>query len=384
MGPEDFVEDSPGEIEMVDGIFTYSPDPLPPNLDLSHDLVTQNGEAMYALGQLSDLETWLDSPEVILSPLVHREAADSSSIETISRVTLSDLYRREAGEDVGTTETERADIAEAANYIDATRLGIELLEAGEEIDRSLLQQLHEVLMSGVRGAEKHPGEFRDELVGIGEPGQSLDEARFVPTAPASVPYALRSLLQYLRTESRYAPLIEIALVHYQFETIHPFHDGNGRMGRLLIMLALYRRDILPGPYLYPSAYFNERRETYLDRLLAVSQDGAWTEWVEFFLEGIATQSREAYTVARELLALRERYREQYEGAGAVVTELIDFIIRQPYFTEPQAVKATGRSQPAVNKWIRQLWDDGILRETTGQQRNRRYEATDVLDIVEPY
>jgi Fic family protein len=325
---------------MVDGIFTYSPDPLPPDLDPSHDLVTQNGEAMYALGQLSDLETWLDSPEVILSPLVHREAADSSSIETISRVTLSDLYRREAGEDVGTTDTERADIAEAANYIDATRLGIELLEAGEEIDRSLLQQLHEVLMSGVRGAEKHPGE--------------------------------------------YAPLIEIALVHYQFEAIHPFHDGNGRMGRLLIMLALYRRDILPGPYLYPSAYFNERRETYLDRLLAVSQEGAWTEWVEFFLEGIATQSREAYTVARELLALRERYREQYAGAGAVVTELIDFIIRQPYFTEPQAVEATGRSQPAVNKWVRQLWDDGVLRETTGQQRNRRYEATDVLDIVEPY
>jgi len=104
MRPEDFVEDSPGEIEMVDGIFTYSPDPLPPGLDPSHDLVTQNGEAMYALGQLSDLETWLDSPEVILSPLVHREAADSSSIETISRVTLSDLYRREAGEDVGTTE----------------------------------------------------------------------------------------------------------------------------------------------------------------------------------------------------------------------------------------------------------------------------------------
>lgn len=384
MRPEDFVEDSPGEIEMVDGVFTYSPDPLPPDLGSSHDLVRRNGDAMYALGQLSDLETWLDSPEVILSPLVHREAADSSNIETISRVTLSDLYRREAGEDVGTTETERADIAEAANYIDATNLGIELLDEGRAIDRSLLQRLHEVLMSGVRGAESHPGEFRNEIVGIGKPGQALDDARFVPTPPASVPYALRSLLQYLRTRSRYAPLVDIALVHYQFETIHPFHDGNGRMGRLLITLVLYDRGLLPGPYLYPSAYFNERRETYLDRLLAVSQEGAWTEWVEFFLDGIATQSREAYSVARELLALRERYRERYSGDGTVVRELIDFVIRQPYFTEPQAVEATGRSQPAINKWIRTLWDDGIVRETTGQQRNRRYEATEVLDIVEPY
>jgi Fic family protein len=384
MRPEDFVEDSPGEIEMVDGVFTYSPDPLPPDLGSSHDLVRQNGDAMYALGQLSDLETWLDSPEVILSPLAHREAADSSNIETISRVTLSDLYRREAGEDVGTTETERADIAEAANYIDATNLGIELLDEGGEIDRSLLQRLHDVLMSGVRGAENHPGEFRDEIVGIGKPGQAVDDARFVPTPPASVPYALRSLLQYLRTGSRYATLVDVALVHYQFETIHSFHDGNGRMGRLLITLVLYDRGLLPGPYLYPSAYFNERRETYLDRLLAVSQEGAWTEWVEFFLEGIATQSREAYSVARELLALRERYRERYSGDGSVVRELIDFVIRQPYFTEPQAVEATGRSQPAINKWIRTLWDDGIVRETTGQQRNRRYEATEVLEVVEPY
>ena len=120
MRPEDFTAASPGEVEMVDGIFTYSPDPLPPDLESTHDLATKNGDAMYALGKLSDLETWLESPEVILSPLVHREAADSSSIETISQVTLSDLYRREAGEDVGTTATEQADIAEAAGVTVAT------------------------------------------------------------------------------------------------------------------------------------------------------------------------------------------------------------------------------------------------------------------------
>jgi Fic family protein len=384
MRPEDFGEASPGDIEMVDGVFSFTPHPLPPTIDSTHELVEKNGAAMYALGQLSDLETWLDAPETVLSPLVHREAADSSNIETISQITLSDLYRREAGETVGDSETEQADVAEAVNYIDATRLGMRRLEAGGDIDRELLQELHRVLLSGVRGERKHPGEFRDELVGIGRQGQSLLDARFVPAPPASVPYALQSLLGYLRSPPSYAPLVELALVHYQFETIHPFYDGNGRMGRLLIMLLLYDRTPLPGPYLYPSSYFNANRDAYLDHLLAVSREGAWTEWIGFFLDAVAEQGREAYAVALELLALRDRYLDRYAGDGAVVQELIDFLTRQPYFTEPQAVDATGRSQPSINSWIRRLWDDGIVRETTGNQRNRRYEAHQVLDIVEPY
>jgi Fic family protein len=384
MRPEDFGEASPGDIEMVDGVFSFTPYPLPPTIDSTHELVEKNGAAMYALGQLSDLETWLDAPETVLSPLVHREAADSSNIETISQITLSDLYRREAGETVGDSETEQADVAEAVNYIDATRLGMRRLEAGGDIDRELLQELHQVLLSGVRGERKHPGEFRDEFVGIGRQGQSLLDARFVPAPPASVPYALQSLLGYLRSPPSYAPLVELALVHYQFETIHPFYDGNGRMGRLLIMLLLYDRTPLPGPYLYPSSYFNENRDAYLDHLLAVSREGAWTEWIGFFLDAVAEQGREAYAVALELLALRNRYLDRYAGDGAVVQELIDFLTRQPYFTEPQAVDATGRSQPSINSWIRRLWDDGIVRETTGNQRNRRYEAHQVLDIVEPY
>jgi Fic family protein len=142
--------------------------------------------------------------------------------------------------------------------------------------------------------------------------------------------------------------------------------------------------MLPGPYLYPSSYFNANRDAYLDKLLAVSRDGAWTEWVSFFVQAIAEQGREAYTVARELLALRDRYREQYQGQGVVIGELIDFIIEQPYFTEPQAVAALDRSQPAVNQAIRRLWNDDVVRETTGQQRNRRYEAPAILEVVEPY
>lgn len=384
MRPEDFADDPPGDVEMVDGIFAFSPDPLPPTLEPTHDLGTEIGEAMYALGQLSDLETWLDSSEVILSPLVHREAVDSSNIETTTRLTLSDLYRREAGEEPGRTETERADITEAQNYVEAISAGIRALRNGADLDRDLLCSLHEILLQGARGEAKNPGEFRNDLVGIDERGTPLSDARFVPAPPASVPYALRGLLRYVRSGPTYAPLVDLALIHYQFETIHPFQDGNGRLGRLLVMLVLYEWELLPGPYLYPSSYFNVNRDAYLDTLLAVSRDDAWTEWVSFFIQAISEQGREAYTVARELLGLRDRYRDQYQGQGAVIREIIDFIIEQPYLTEPQAVAALDRSQPAINQTIRRLWDDGVLRETTGQQRNRRYEAPAVLEIVEPY
>ena len=384
MRPEDFADDAPGEIETVDGIFAFNPDPLPPEIEASHDLLAENGRAMYSVGQLSDLETWLDSPEVILGPLVHREAVDSSNIETTTRLTLSDIYRREAGEEPGRTAIERADITEARNYVTAINAGIEALREGAKLDRDLLCRLHEILLQGVRGEQQNPGEFRGELVGIGEPGTPVGEARFVPTPPASIPYALRGLLHYIRSGPTYAPLVELALIHYQFETIHPFQDGNGRLGRLLVMLVLYEWDLLPGPYLYPSSYFNANRDVYLDGLFAVSRDGDWSEWISFFVQAIAEQGRESYTVSRELLALRDQYREQYQGEGAVVRELIDFVIEHPYLTEPQAVEALARSQPAVNQAIRTLWDDDVLRETTGQQRNRRFEATSVLEIVEPY
>jgi Fic family protein len=384
MRPEDFDENPPGEVEMVDGIFAFSPDPLPPDITASHDLLTENGDAMYAVGQLSDLDTWLDSPEVVLSPLIHREAVDSSNIETMTRLTLSDIYRREAGEEPGATATERADIAEAQNYVEAITTGIEALREGAALDRELLCRLHKILLQGARGEQKNPGEFREDLVGIDEPGTPLREARFVPTPPASIPYALRSLLQYIRSGPTYAPLIDLALIHYQFETIHPFQDGNGRLGRLLVMLTLYNWELLPGPYLYPSSYFNANRDAYLNRLLAVSRDGAWAEWVSFFVGAISEQGREAYTVARKLLALRDRYRQQYQGPGVVIREVIDFVIEHPYLTEPQAVDELNRSQPAVNQAIRRLWNDDVLRETTGQQRNRRFEAPEVLEIVEPH
>lgn len=385
MRPEDFSHDeSPGDVTNVNGVFAFSPDPLPPDVEPTHELVEANGEATYAIGQLTHFDELLDSSEVVLSPLIHREAADSSNIETVSRVTLSDIYRNEAGESPGGTPDEQADINEAQNYVDAIKHGIRQIEEGRKVDLDLLSELHAILLSGVRGRQKNPGELRNELVGIDERGTPLSEARFVPSPPATLPYELRGVLRYVQSGPEYAPLVDLALIHYQFETIHPFQDGNGRLGRLLIMLLLYEWELLPGPYLYPSAYFNRYREDYLRRLLAVSRDGEWERWIEFFLNAITEQAYEANDAARSLLELRTEYRDDYRDEGPTVRELIDLLFEMPYFTESQAVEALDRSQPAVNGAVRTLWDEGVIRERTGQQRNRRYEAHKILDIIEPY
>lgn len=384
MDPDDFPSEAPGEVEMEDGIWTYVPEPLPPDVPSGHTLLDKHSEAMYSIGQLNNLEAWFDNPEIIISPMIHREAADSSDIETITRVTLTDIYRQEAGDDLGETEKERRDFAEAVNYVHAIRLGIKRVENGHPIDIDLLRELHMTLLSGVRGGEKKPGELRDILVGVDERGTRVEEARFVPISPARIPYALENLMSYIRSGPEYAPLIDISLIHYQFETIHPFRDGNGRLGRLLIMLILYKWDLLPGPYLYPSAYFKTNKEAYYRMLLDVNRAGKWKEWIEFFLDAIHTQANNAYSVAQELGELRDVYQEQYADRGPVIKELVDFIVEKPYFSEPQAVDSLGRSQPAVNSAINQLWDDGIVEEITGKQRNRRYRAKEVMHIIEPY
>lgn len=383
MESDDLASNAPGELVQEDGIWTYVPEPLPPNIQPDHKLITQHSGAMFEIGKLNYVEAWFDNPEIIISPMIHREAADSSDIETITRVTLTDIYRQEAGDKVGRTKKERNDFAEAMNYVKSIRSGIQRVEDGDQINIDLIKNLHRELLTGVRGEEKNPGNLRDALVGVDKRGTRLTDAKFVPMSPPRIQYALQGLMKYIQSGPEFAPLIDIALIHYQFETIHPFRDGNGRLGRLLIMLLLYKWDILPGPYFYPSAYFKANQETYYQTLLDVNREGKWREWIGFFLEAIETQAIEARSVAQDLRDLRNEYQQQYEGGGPVVRELVEFIIGKPYFSEPQAVESLGRSQPAVNSAIRQLWDDGILEEITGQKRNRRFVAGDVLDVIEP-
>jgi Fic family protein len=375
-------EGSPGDLVNADGRLAFDPDPLPPDLDATHDLLDANGQAMYALGRLADLERTIDTPRIILSLFIHREAASSSRVEG-TRVTLSDIYRHDLGEEVGQSSHDRADIAEAANYVEAISDGITALEAGEVFDEALIQRLHQQLLGGVRGESKQPGEYRDRLVGVGT-SDGTGAPSFIPTPASNVPFQMRLLVQYLQQGGQYAPLIDIALVHYQFETIHPFLDGNGRLGRLLIVLLLYEWELLPGPYLYLSAYFNANRDEYVDTLLAVSQRGVWEEWLLFFLDALRTQAEAAYDAARDLLTLRDRYRDQYRDAGPVLRELVEYLFERPYLTVQIAADGLDRTEAAVNEAMNRLETDGVVVETTGKQRYRRFQAHDVLDIVEPY
>jgi Fic family protein len=364
-----------GELVNSDGDIAFKPDPLPPEISIEGELLDVFTRATSNVGQLSGIGRRVDNPSMLISPFIYKEAVVSSEIEG-TRVTLSDVYEYEAGRENGSGPS-RNELKEVHNYVRAVFQGIEEMDGG--IDLDLVRTLHETLMSGVRGEDKQPGEFRDTQVYIGGRGT---EARFVPPPPSVVPYAMQNLETYMQTGGAYQPLIDIGLVHYQFETIHPFRDGNGRMGRLIIMLMMCDEELLPEPYLYPSSYFNRNREEYTDRLLAVSRDNAWEEWLTFFLEGISQQAQEAFSRASELLDLRDEYRERYQDGANSVSHLAMEIFTKPYLTVNEAKELLDMSYGAANNAVDKLEDDGVLEEITGQSRNRVFRAREVFHIIQ--
>jgi Fic family protein len=366
----------PGELVNSDGDIAFSPDPLPPEITVDGELMEIFTEATQNVGQLSGVGRRVDDPRMLISPFIYKEAVVSSEIEG-TRVTLSDVYEYEAGRENGSSGPDRNELLEVHNYVKAVFQGIEEMDGG--IDTDLVRTLHDTLMSGVRGEEKQPGEFRDTQVYIGG-----DEggARFVPPPPSVVPYTMQNLETYIQTGGSYQQLIDMGLVHYQFETIHPFRDGNGRMGRLLIMLMMCEVGLLPEPYLYPSSYFNRNRDEYTDRLLAVSRDNAWEEWLIFFLRGISQQAEEAFSRASELLDLRDRYRDRYQDEANSVSHLAMEVFTKPYLTVNEAKDLLDMTYNAANHAVGRLEDDGVLEEITGQQRNRVFRAREVFEVIQ--
>lgn len=364
-----------GELVNSDGDIAFKPDPLPPEISIEGELLDVFTRATSNVGQLSGIGRRVDNPSMLISPFIYKEAVVSSEIEG-TRVTLSDVYEYEAGRKKGGGPS-RNELKEVHNYVRAVFQGIDEMDGG--IDLDLVRTLHQTLMSGVRGEDKQPGEFRDTQVYIGGRGT---EARFVPPPPSVVPYAMQNLETYMQTGGAYQPLIDIGLVHYQFETVHPFRDGNGRMGRLIIMLMMCDEELLPEPYLYPSSYFKRNREEYTDRLLAVSRDNAWEEWLTFFLEGISQQAQEAFSRASELLDLRDEYRERYQDGANSVSHLAMEVFTKPYLTVNEAAELLNMTYGAANNAVSKLEDDGVLEEITGQSRNRVFRAREVFRIIQ--
>ncbi|HEX2195375.1 MAG TPA: Fic family protein [Actinomycetota bacterium] len=322
-----------------------------------------------ALGRLDGSTSTLPNPDLFVSMYVRREAALSSQIEG-TQASLIDLleYESEAA------EPERpVDVEEVVNYVAAMNLGLELLRE-LPVSLRLVRRIHERLMTGVRGSNRSPGSFRRTQNWIGPPGCTLKTATYVPPPVDEMKAALASWERFLHDDRPMPPLIKVGLAHSQFETIHPFLDGNGRIGRLLITFLLVEQGILSRPLLYLSFFFKQHRDVYYERLQAVRDDDAWEEWLEFFLTGVAEVADEATENAHKIVAMREEHRATItehlgRGAGRALM-LLEQLYFRPIVNVTAVMRMTGLSSPRANALVLELEDVGILRETSGRRRNR--------------
>ena len=378
---QDLPENAPGRLIPYGRRSYYKPDPLPPDGEIPFDDEFYNllSDAMFWLGKLGGFSLTVDFAPVLYTSLVRKEAMESSEIEG-AEIDYNALYsyetRSPATPDRPSPVREHKDIQEVLNYEQALQDGIEALSKGESVRIELLHALHRTLLTGIpenRRETETIGEFKQVPNHLGE---------FLPAAPEAVEGLMDALLTYIRTGGSYHPLIDIGLVHYQFETIHPYGDGNGRLGRLLIALQLYDVGYMEYPTLYLSEYFNRFKDTYVDRLNAVRSHGEWERWIRFFVEGVRHQAEESLLRSRELETLHSEYEAEYGNGSTAATELACRLFERPYLTGPVVTEMLEVTRPTAYRAIGRLVDEGILEETTGQERNREVRAREIFEILE--
>jgi Fic family protein len=358
-------------VRQLTGYRAFIPKALPPDPPIAYDasLMALLSEADQALARLDAATEFLPNPGLFVTMYVRKEAVLSSQIEG-TQASLVDVLQHEAG-----ARRHPDDIAEVVNYTRAMRHGLERLEA-LPLSLRLLREIHAELLGGVRGSEREPGEFRRSQNWIGPPGCTLASATFVPPPPEEATKALGDLETFLHDRSPMPLLVKTALIHAQFETIHPFLDGNGRLGRLLITFLLCANGALRRPVLYLSDAFKARRQEYYARLQAVRDDGDFEGWLRFFLAGVRDVSRAGTETARGVLALRERHRalvtEKLRNPSAGLV-LLERLLEQPVVTVPQVATIIRRTYPVASQLVGDLERLGLLREMTGSARNRLFE-----------
>jgi len=365
--------------------WVFVPQPLPPSLAFEVALVHRLSEADRALGELAGIGRTLPNPQLLIAPFIRREAVLSSRIEG-TQTDLTDLYAYEAGQlplfaGLKTVPPE-SDVKEVTNYVRAMEYGLERLQS-LPVSLRLIRELHGILMEGVRGDRATPGEFRRSQNWIGRPGCTLNEAEFVPPPVPEMHKALDAFEKYIHAGDTYPPLVRLAFIHYQFETIHPFLDGNGRIGRLLVMLLLVTWDLLPLPLLYLSAFFEQHRREYYDLLRSVSEKGAWQEWVAFFLRGVAEQAWDAGARAKRLQDLQEEWRERLTKARAtaMLLRLADSLFVTPVVTIPQVQRLLDVAYHTAASYVEKLAKTGILQPQGTPAYGKMYVAEEILKAV---
>jgi Fic family protein len=363
------------------GFRAFIPDPLPPEPPIQRDDETDAllSAADTNLGRLDGVASILPDPDLFVAMYVRYEAVLSSQIEN-TQSTLEDVLQFESDPEADHPQ----DVEEVVNYVSAMNHGLQRLTAFP-LSLRLIREIHAELMRGVRGGNRDPGEFRRTQNWIGPNGCTLSTATFIPPPVFDMNAALSQFESFLHTEERIPALIFCALAHAQFETIHPFLDGNGRMGRLLITFLLCERGILNRPLLYLSHYFKQHRAEYYDRLTAIRTDGHWEQWIKFFLRGVSEVSLDATATARKILELREISRARLSGAvgsSNFAHRLLDLLFKKPLVTISFVASQLGCSFAKASQLIEffQGPELALLQETTGFSRNRRFRFTPYLDL----
>ena len=355
--------------------------PVEPQLVLDDDARALLQRAERGLARLELAGEMVPSLEWFIYAFVRKEAVVSSQIEG-TQCTLIDLLTFEA--EATTTSAGNADVQEVCNYLDALAYAREQIasECGPPISMRLLNETHGLLMRGVRGANKQPGEVRRSQNWIG--GTRPGNAAFVPPPAHLLAEVLGEFEEYIHAKGDLPPLVRAGLLHVQFETIHPYLDGNGRIGRLLVTLLLEHLGVLPSPLLYLSLFFKRHRDEYYRRLSAVRTEGDWEGWTVFFLEAVATIAEEATTAARDIFGLISRDRQHVLGAKsstAMAARLFEMLPKHPIVTIAKATRLLDTTKPTATKAVVALVDAGVLRETTGRKRDRTFSYEAYLDLL---
>jgi len=364
-------------IPTTHGQRAFVPNPLPPEIDCG-SLMMELSEAMHAMGNLTGISRQLANPYMVIRPLQRREALTTSSMEG-THASPDDLVLLESGGEQPMDEAAR----EVLNYINALDNAVGALMT-IPVSWRMMRQAHETLLSGLskyRGADKRPGEFKIHQDFIG--GRSIEEARFMPPPPVEAQAAMSDLEKYINTaEPCFPPIVDLALIHYQFETIHPFADGNGRVGRILIPIILMQKGLLDRPILYVSPCIEEHKDEYIDLLYDVSRAGAWPEWVRFFLRAVQESCEQTIRTIDRLLNLQREYRDrahQVSRSGTAI-KIVDSLFERPVLSIPDAATIAGVTYPPAAAAIEKLFDAGILREIEVETQPKRFIAPEVVMI----
>ncbi|NET30777.1 MAG: Fic family protein [Cyanothece sp. SIO1E1] len=368
-------------IEQIEGYKAFIPNPLPPSPEIIMDQEMWNllSQADRELGRLDGATDALPNPELFVFMYVRKEAVLSSQIEG-TQASLIDVLEFESQ---ALEPNNPKEVGEVVNYISAINYGLERLKS-LPISLRLIREIHNELMKGVRGAERNPGEFRRTQNWIGASGCSLSQAAYVPPPLPQMIQSLDNLEKFLHNSQPLPTLIKVGLAHAQFETIHPFLDGNGRTGRLLITFLLCEQNILQRPLLYISYYFKKYRSEYYSHLQSVRDTGDWEGWLKFFLLGVYETAQEATSTARQIVSLKEEHRqlalEKMGRRSGNAIALLESLYYRPIFTVENAVEVTNLSYTNANALVKDLIEIGLLKEITGQRRNRAFSYEPYLSV----